>query len=212
MNFVNLSTVDNSSNLSLFSSFLKNLNVDLNFLHNFFKKNRVKNFKPTAHTKTTSEVSGTTRKPHNQKGGGRARQGSKRANHHRGGGVAFGPKLTKGMRNIKINSSESYLSRLGYYSLIAKKNNLLTFDSSSLANLKSSEVRLSFIDKFKDSKLNILVVCSEDSFDVIYKSLRNVVGFDVIKISRCVPSSLAYCDVLCIDSLCNAKSLISCNL
>lgn len=44
-----------------------------------------------AHTKTQGTVNGTTRKPHAQKGTGRARQGSRRGPHFRGGGVAFGP-------------------------------------------------------------------------------------------------------------------------
>jgi large subunit ribosomal protein L4 len=46
----------------------------------------------TACTKTRSDVSGTGKKPFRQKGTGRARQGTRRAPHHRGGGVAWGPK------------------------------------------------------------------------------------------------------------------------
>jgi large subunit ribosomal protein L4 len=46
----------------------------------------------TACTKTRAQVSGTGKKPFRQKGTGRARQGTRRAPHHRGGGVAWGPK------------------------------------------------------------------------------------------------------------------------
>ena len=42
-------------------------------------------------TKTISEISGTTKKPFNQKGGGRARQGSLRSAQFRGGSTIFGP-------------------------------------------------------------------------------------------------------------------------
>src|SRR5436190_16951185 len=42
-------------------------------------------------TKDISEVSGTGKKPFAQKGSGRARAGSLRNIHHRGGAVMFGP-------------------------------------------------------------------------------------------------------------------------
>lgn len=46
----------------------------------------------TQSTKTRAEVSGGGAKPYRQKGTGRARQGSTRAPHFAGGGVALGPK------------------------------------------------------------------------------------------------------------------------
>ena len=49
----------------------------------------------TQSTKTRAEVSGGGRKPFKQKGTGNARQGSIRAPHYSGGGVALGPKPRK---------------------------------------------------------------------------------------------------------------------
>ena len=49
----------------------------------------------TQSTKTRSEVSGGGKKPFKQKGTGSARQGSTRAPHYSGGGVALGPKPRK---------------------------------------------------------------------------------------------------------------------
>ena len=56
----------------------------------------------TQSTKTRSEVSGGGKKPFKQKGTGNARQGSTRAPHWVGGGVALGPKPRKyGQRTPK---------------------------------------------------------------------------------------------------------------
>ncbi|HLI53892.1 MAG TPA: 50S ribosomal protein L4 [Acidimicrobiales bacterium] len=46
----------------------------------------------THSTRTRAEVSGGGKKPFKQKGTGRARQGSERAPHFTGGGIALGPK------------------------------------------------------------------------------------------------------------------------
>ena len=60
-------------------------------LHQVVKAHLANQRQGTASTKTRSRVSGGGRKVWRQKGTGRARQGSNRAPHWRGGGVAFGP-------------------------------------------------------------------------------------------------------------------------
>lgn len=59
----------------------------------------------SANTKGRSEVSHSTKKPHPQKGGGRARQGSLAAPQYKGGGRVFGPK-PKFDQHVKINKKE----------------------------------------------------------------------------------------------------------
>ena len=68
----------------------------------------------THSTKTRSEVSGGGKKPFRQKGTGRARQGSRRAPHFRGGGVVHGPqprshahKLSKRIRRAALRAALS---------------------------------------------------------------------------------------------------------
>ncbi len=68
----------------------------------------------TVKTKTRSEVSGGGRKPWRQKGTGRARIGSSRVAHWRGGGLAFGPRprdhsmrLPKKIRRLALRSALS---------------------------------------------------------------------------------------------------------
>ena len=60
-------------------------------LHQVVKAYLANQRQGTASTKTRGEVSGGKRKAWRQKGTGRARQGSIRAPHWRGGGVVFGP-------------------------------------------------------------------------------------------------------------------------
>ena len=68
----------------------------------------------TQSTKTRAEVAGGGAKPYRQKGTGRARQGSIRAPHFRGGGVALGPKprsyvqrTPKKMKRLALHSALS---------------------------------------------------------------------------------------------------------
>lgn len=60
-------------------------------LHQVVKAHLANRRQGTASTKTRGEVSGGGRKIWRQKGTGRARQGSIRAPHWRGGGIVFGP-------------------------------------------------------------------------------------------------------------------------
>jgi large subunit ribosomal protein L4 len=59
----------------------------------------------SANTKGRSEVNHSTKKPHPQKGGGRARQGSLAAPQYKGGGRVFAPK-PKFDQHVRINKKE----------------------------------------------------------------------------------------------------------
>ncbi len=62
----------------------------------------------TASTKTKAEVAGSGKKPHKQKGTGRARVGTTRNPVWRGGGVAFGPKPRD--YSVKVNKKVAQLA------------------------------------------------------------------------------------------------------
>jgi large subunit ribosomal protein L4 len=65
--------------------------VRTDLLHRMVSYQLSKRRAGTHKTKGISEISGTTKKPFNQKGGGRARQGSMRSPQFRGGATIFGP-------------------------------------------------------------------------------------------------------------------------
>lgn len=76
--------------------------------------------KGTHSTLTRGQVAGGGKKPWRQKGTGRARQGSTRAPHWRGGGIVFGPKprsyhqdLPRKMRRLALRSALSAKLRDG---------------------------------------------------------------------------------------------------
>lgn len=80
-------------------------------VHQALVAQRANNRRGTHKTKTRGEVRGSTVKLFRQKGTGRARQGSVRAPHRRGGGIVFGPRprsyekdLPKRMRRLAIRS------------------------------------------------------------------------------------------------------------
>ncbi|MDY0195735.1 MAG: 50S ribosomal protein L4 [Sulfurovaceae bacterium] len=92
----------------------------------------------TAKTKTRSEVSGGGKKPFAQKGGGRARQGSIRAPHYRGGGIAFGPTNNRNY-DLKVNKKQK---KLALYHAIAEKaanDRLFVTDSILIDSAKTKD-------------------------------------------------------------------------
>jgi len=92
----------------------------------------------THKVKSRGEIRGTTAKPFNQKGTGRARQGSKKVPQLRGGGVAMGPvvrshmtKLPKKVRCLALKSALS--SKLA-------EGKLIVIDEAKLAKAKTSDL------------------------------------------------------------------------
>ncbi len=88
--------------------------VNTAVLHQVVTAQLVNRRQGTASTKTRSMVSGGTKKPYRQKGTGRARQGSTRAPHFRGGGSVFGPHphtydraLPRKMKRVAIRAAFS---------------------------------------------------------------------------------------------------------
>src|SRR5512146_2868715 len=86
--------------------------VNMDLMHQAYTRQMANARLGTHDTKTRSEVSGGGRKPWKQKGTGRARQGSTRAPHWKGGGGAHTPharsyeqKMPRQMRRAALRSA-----------------------------------------------------------------------------------------------------------
>lgn len=101
----------------------------------------------TSDTKTRGEVRGGGKKPWRQKGLGRARQGSTRAPHFRGGGVVFGPRprsyrqrTPKKMRRLALCSALSVRAAEGRVKVVDSFDWAEPKTKQAVALLKAMEV------------------------------------------------------------------------
>ena len=157
----------------------------------------------SANSKTRSEVRGGGRKPHKQKGTGRARAGSNRSPLWKGGGVISGPKPIK--RAMKINKKEWNLAiRTLIYN---KSSSLLVVQDfeSILQNLKTN-IFAKFLKALNiGSDSNVLVVYdSKDSqLDLV---CRNISNLELVNFTELTPRSLLkansiICDVVTLQKV-----------
>lgn len=93
----------------------------------------------TVNTKTRGQVRGGGKKPWKQKGTGRARQGSTRSPHWKGGGVVFGPhprsyeqKMPRKMRHLALKSA---------LAAKAQENQIKIVDEFKLDGIKTREMK-----------------------------------------------------------------------
>jgi large subunit ribosomal protein L4 len=131
----------------------------------------------TQSTKTRAEVRGGGAKPWRQKGTGRARQGSIRAPHWRGGGVTHAPKP----RSYKQRTPKKMI-RLALASALSDRradDKVIVLDSWGI-DTPSTKAAVDLLAKLKVSG-RVLVVLSRDEDDVpVWKSLRNLQDVHVL--------------------------------
>lgn len=125
----------------------------------------------TASTKTRGMVAGGGAKPYRQKGTGRARQGSRRAPHYKGGGVVFGPhprdyhlSIPRKMRRQAIRSA---------LSAKAAEQQLVLIDRLEFA-APHTKAMVAVLEALPVSR-KVLVVLPGSDGNVV-KSARNIPG------------------------------------
>ncbi|HEX2118072.1 MAG TPA: 50S ribosomal protein L4, partial [Acidimicrobiales bacterium] len=143
----------------------------------------------THSTKSRAEVRGGGRKPWRQKGSGRARQGSTRAPHWRGGGVAMGPRprsyvqrTPKKMVALALRSALSDRAAEGKVVVVDG----WSFDRPRTRDAKAALETLGLTGR-------VLIVLDREQ-EAAAKSFRNLP-----KVHLILPSELNAYDVLCSD-------------
>ncbi|HWE57947.1 MAG TPA: 50S ribosomal protein L4 [Acidimicrobiales bacterium] len=143
----------------------------------------------TQSTKTRAEVAGGGKKPFKQKGTGRARQGSERAPHFAGGGVALGPKP----RSYKQKTPRKMI-QLALRSALSDRANdgkIVVVDGWPWETPSTRSAVEAVAALGLDGR--ILVVLSREDEEA-YKSFRNLTDIQLI-----LTGELNAYDVLCSD-------------
>lgn len=125
----------------------------------------------TQSTKTRTEVSGGGKKPWRQKGTGRARQGSIRAPHWVGGGVALGPKPRS--YSYRVNKKEKRLAIKSILSSKVLENKLVVVDAIDLKEIKTKNMVNALTNLKVEGKTLILLPEKNEN---VQKSARNIEG------------------------------------
>lgn len=152
----------------------------------------------TKATKERSAVRGSSKKLFKQKGTGRARQGSVRAPHHAGGGMAHAlePKdwSYRPPRKVRAQALKSALS------LFAKESRLIVVDSFDLAEIKTKAL-VAALSGLKADKKALVVDTREN--DKLQKSIRNVAAHQFLP-----PEGVNVYDLLRHDHLVLSKAAV----
>jgi large subunit ribosomal protein L4 len=132
----------------------------------------------TVSVKDRSEINRTGAKAYRQKGTGRARHGSRRANLFKGGGRSFGPKprsfahdLPKKVRALALKHALS--SKV-------KTESLVVIDKCELENAKTKDLKSRF------SKLgfnSVLIIDGLEVQEAFAKAARNLPRVDVLPVA-----------------------------
>ena len=126
----------------------------------------------TQSTKTRAEVRGGGAKPYRQKGTGRARQGSIRAPHFVGGGVAHGPK-PRSYRQ-KVNKKVTKLALRSALSDRAASERIVVVDRWDFATPSTKSAKAALADLGLDGRVVVVVGPDDDNAVLSFRNLQSV--------------------------------------
>ncbi|RMF09641.1 MAG: 50S ribosomal protein L4 [Alphaproteobacteria bacterium] len=146
-------------------------------LHRMVRYQLAKRRAGTVSVKDRSEVAGSGAKIMRQKGSGRARHSTRKANIFRGGGKAFGPKPRD--HSIKLPKKVRALALRHALSAKAKADELVVLDKAELKQAKTGDLRKQLGKLGLNSVLIVDGAELEANFD---RAARNIPGVDVLPV------------------------------
>jgi large subunit ribosomal protein L4 len=124
----------------------------------------------THKVKTRSEVHGSSRKLHKQKGTGGSRKGNIRNPLYKGGGTVFGPKPHK--YDIKLNRKVKDLAKMSALTHKAKASAIVVIEDLNFDVPKTKNL-MNVLKAVKADDKKVLFITPEYN-DILNKSIRNV--------------------------------------
>lgn len=163
----------------------------------------------THKSKEKSEISGSTRKLHRQKGTGGSRKGSIKSPLFHGGARVFGPKPRD--YSFKLNKKVKELARKSALSYKAKDNGLIVLEDMKLEKPKTSEYAKMLKNLGLAGKRTLMITADNDQ--TIYKSGRNIPKTEIMTASNLNTYAImkASCIVLSESSVSVINEMMSSN-
>jgi len=148
----------------------------------------------TAATKTRSFVSGGNQKPWKQKGTGRARQGSTRAPHWRGGGTVFGPQPRD--YRTEIPRKVKQLARRSALNARAREGALHVIERFAFRRPKTAQLAGLLDSLGLDGKVLVLTANGDQN---VYLSGRNLPTVEVMPYAQASAYDVLWSDVVVVE-------------
>jgi large subunit ribosomal protein L4 len=132
-------------------------------------------------TKTRANVSGGKKKAWRQKGTGRARQGSIRAPHWRGGGIVFGPHPRSYHQDVprKVRA----LARRSAFNTKAHDEQVTVIERLAFDAPKTSQA-VSLLGKLGVAEAKRVLVLTDGNNETVFRSFRNLPNVEVLPFTQ----------------------------
>jgi len=147
-------------------------------------------------SKNRAVVSGGGRKPFKQKGTGRARQGTIRAPHMRGGGTVFGPSHIRDY-GFRLPKKVKKLARISALSYKAKEKEIIVIEDFKFDKPQTKRV-IEFVKTMNLEGKKAMIITGELDRNFV-KSANNVYGFNVREGSQFSTRDVIYAGVVVIQ-------------